>query len=241
MNEEELDILAFGAHPDDVELAAGGTLIKHVSLGKKVGIVDLTLGEMGTRGSIDERIRESQESQKIMGISVRENLDLGDCFFKNEKKELIKVIEQLRRFRPKIVICNAVSDRHPDHGRGAELVSRACFLSGLIKIETSWNNSNQKSYRPEALYHYIQDRWIDPDIIVNISDYFDQKIEAIKAYKSQFYDPDSIEPDTPISTANFLESIKARALSLGRYIHADYGEGFTAERFIGTEDLTSLI
>jgi bacillithiol biosynthesis deacetylase BshB1 len=238
---DQIDILAFGAHPDDVELAAGGTVLKHVSLGKSVAIVDLTQGEMGTRGSKEDRIREAKESSKILGISNRENLNLGDCFFEESKVELIKVIEQVRRFKPNIVLCNAINDRHPDHGRAGALVSRACYLSGLPKIKTQWNEKSQESHRPVAVYHYIQDRWIDPDVIVDISDFFDDKLKAIKAFKSQFYDPLSTEPATPISGEDFLNSIKARAIGLGRYIHTTYGEGFTAERYIGVNDLTTLL
>ena len=240
-HEDQIDVLAFGAHPDDVELAAGGTVLKHVSMGKTVVIVDLTQGEMGTRGTVKDRQREANDSSKILGITNRVNLDLGDCFFEVSNHELIKVIEQIRRFRPKIVLCNAIKDRHPDHGRGGALVSRACYLSGLSKISTQLNGANQESHRPNAVYHYIQDRWIDPDIIVDVSDFFEDKLKAIKAFKSQFYDPNSKEPETPISGEDFLKSIKARAIGLGRYINKSYGEGFTAERYMGTDDLTRLL
>ena len=237
---ESLDILAFGAHPDDVELAASGTILKHIALGKKVGVVDLTRGEKGTRGTANDRDLEAKESSKILGLNVRENLGFEDCFFENNQENLLKVISVIRRFRPKIVLCNAVSDRHPDHSRASELVSRACYLSGLSKIETSFDNANQQEFRPSAVYHYIQDYWLEPDFIVDISDFFDKKMEAILAFKTQFYNPASNLPETPISSKNFLESIKARAVALGRYIGADYGEGFTAERYIGVEDITKL-
>ncbi len=240
-NHGEIDILAFGAHPDDVELAAGGTILKHIALGKTVVIVDLTEGEMGTRGSREERLKEAKASSEVLGVLDRENLNLGDCFFEHGKTELLKVIEQVRRFRPKIVLCNSLSDRHPDHGRAGDLVSRACYLSGLRKIKTKWNNIEQESCRPHAIYHYIQDRWVDPDVIVDISDFFDIKLQSIMTYKSQFYDSKSNEPETPISSANFLKSIRARSISLGRYINADFGEGFNAERFIGINDLTTLL
>ena len=242
MNQDiKLDILAFGSHPDDVELAASGTILKHIALGKSVGVIDLTLGEMATRGNVEGRIKEVNISSKILGLNIRENLDLGDCFFEVQKKELIKVIQQIRRFQPDIVLCNATMDRHPDHARGGELVSRACYLAGLRKIKTSWENNTQQIHRPNAVYHYIQDHWIDPDFIVDVSDYFNLKLEAIKSYKSQFFNPESNEPTTPISTESFLKSIEAKGITLGRYINADYGEGFTCERFIGVKDITTLI
>ena len=237
----KLDILAFAAHPDDVELAASGTIIKHIKLGKKVGIIDLTRGEMGTRGSAEIRNEESIQSSKILGISERHNLDLGDAFFDISNENLIKVIQKIREFQPKIVFCNAVSDRHPDHARASELVSRACFMSGLQKIKTYNGDVQQDSHRPNVIYHYIQDRWIDPDIIVDVSDTFELKLKAIKCFKSQFFDPNIDEPDTPISTEHFLESIKSKAITLGRYINTEYGEGFTAERFVGVNDITTLL
>ena len=241
MNQKEsLDILAFGAHPDDVELAASGTILKHISMGKRVGVVDLTRGEMGTRGSANDRDLEAKASSKILGLHARENLGFKDCFFENDKDHLLKVIQVIRRFRPKVILCNAVTDRHPDHSRASELVSRACYLSGLSKITTSFNNSAQKSFRPNAVYHYIQDYWVDPDFIVDISNFFDTKMKAILAFKTQFYSPDSKLPETPISTESFIDSIKARAVTLGRYIGTDYAEGFTVERFIGVDDITKL-
>lgn len=240
MDTKTLDILAFAAHPDDVELATSGTIIKHISLGKKVGVVDLTRGEMGTRGSAKDREIEAGESSKIMGISTRINLGLSDCFFEENEGNLLKIIAQIRRFRPEIVLCNAVKDRHPDHSRASKLVSRACYLAGLLKIKTSHNGQNQDAFRPNAVYHYIQDRWIDPDFIVDVSPFYDKKIQAILAFKSQFFNPDSTEPDTPISSESFIESIKAKDMVLGRFINAKYGEGFTVERFLGVDDITKL-
>ena len=236
----KLDILAFAAHPDDVELAASGTLIKHIAQGKKVGIVDLTKGELGSRGSAEIRSKEASISAEIMNLDARVNLDLGDGFFEVGEEELLKVIEQIRYFRPEIVLCNAVEDRHPDHSRGSKLVSRACFLSGLQKINTEWNGEFQEAWRPKSVFHYIQDHWIDPDIIIDITDFFDSKMKAIYAFDSQFYNPDSSEKETPISSPEFLEHIKGRAISLGRLIGSKYGEGFTVERPPGVEDLFDL-
>jgi len=236
----KLDILAFAAHPDDVELAASGTLMAHISQGKKVGIVDLTKGELGSRGSAELRTKEAAIASELMNLDARVNIDLGDGFFNNSEKELLKVIEQIRHFQPDVVLCNAVSDRHPDHGRGSELVSRACFLAGLIKIETSCNGEKQVPWRPSAVYHYIQDNWIEPDFVVDISGVFDRKMEAINAYGSQFFNPKSGEPETPISSPEFIEHIKGRAIAFGRLIGARYGEGFTVERAVGVKDITSL-
>jgi len=235
-----LDILAFAAHPDDVELAASGTVVKHVSMGKTVGVVDLTKGEMGTRGTVEQRAAEAAESTKILGLSARVNLGLKDCFFDENEQDLLKIVEQIRRFNPKIVLCNAISDRHPDHSRASSLVSRACFLAGLQKIKTNFNGSQQVAFRPDAVYHYIQDRWVDPDFIVDVTAYYDKKIQSILAFKSQFFDPESVEPETPISSEGFIDSIKAKDMVLGRFINAKYGEGFTVERFLGVEDITKL-
>ncbi len=235
-----LDILAFAAHPDDVELAASGTVVKHISMGKRVGIVDLTKGEMGTRGTVEDRAAEAAESTKILGLSARVNLGLRDCFFDENEQDLLKIVEQIRRFNPKIVLCNAISDRHPDHSRASSLVSRACFLAGLQKVKTNFNGNQQVAFRPEAVYHYIQDRWVDPDFIVDVTAYYDKKIQSILAFKSQFFDPESVEPETPISSEGFIDSIKAKDMVLGRFINAKYGEGFTVERFLGVEDITKL-
>jgi bacillithiol biosynthesis deacetylase BshB1 len=237
MSFPQLHILAFAAHPDDVELAASGTLIKHIQMGYQCGIVDLTRGELGTRGNSESRDAEAKESTKIMGLSARENLNLGDGFFEINEESLLAVITQIRKFRPSIVLANAETDRHPDHGRAAALVSRACFLSGLPKIVTEGHSA----HRPQSLYHYIQDRFQKPDLIVDISDVFEQKMQAIKAFKTQFYDPNSTEPNTPISGKDFMEFLSARATEYGRTIGTKYGEGFTTERTIGTNSLIHLL
>ena len=237
----KLDILAFGAHPDDVELGCGGTLAKEIRAGKAVGIVDLTRGELGTRGSAEIRDRESERAAKILGVSVRENLGMRDGFFKNDEQHQLKIIQMVRKYRPEIVICNAIEDRHIDHGKGSRLVSDACFLSGLRRIETRFNESDQQAWRPSVVYHYIQWKNIVPDIVVDITGFIDAKIDAIMAYDSQFYKPGSNEPETPIATKNFLESIRYRAQDLGRIIGTEFGEGFTAERHLAVNRLTDLI
>ena len=234
------DILAFGAHPDDVELAASGTVAAHVALGKKVVLMDLTCGELGTRGNAGLRKKEADAAAKLLGVEKRINLDLGDGFFEINETALKKIIEQIRLFQPEIVLANAVSDRHPDHGRGGDLVSRACFLSGLIKIETQHNGQQQAAWRPKAVYRYIQDHYIRPDIVVDITPYAEIKMQSILCYSSQFYDPQSTEPATPISTPEFLENIKGRMVQMGRFINARYGEGFNVERPAGVNDLTLL-
>ncbi len=237
----KLDILAFGAHPDDVELGCGGTLAKEIALGKKVGIVDLTRGELGTRGSAEIRDQEASAAAKILGVSVRENLNMRDGFFVNDEEHQLAVIRMLRKYQPDIVLCNAIDDRHIDHGKGSKLVSDACFLSGLIKIQTEYDGQNQQPWRPKVVYHYIQWKNIDPDFVVDISGYLDKKVEAILAYGSQFYDPNSNEPTTPIATKNFLESLNYRAQDLGRLIGTDFGEGFTAERHLAVNSLENLM
>lgn len=231
----KLDILAFAAHPDDVELACSGTVIKHVRAGKKVGIIDLTRGEMGTRGDVPTRDAESIEASKILGISVRENLNLKDGFLFENEESLKEIVKAIRKYQPEIVLCNAESDRHPDHGMAGKIVSRACFLSGLIKLETE-----QKEWRPKAVYHYIQDRFMKPDVIVDISDFFEDRMKSVFAYKSQFFDPENKEPLTPIATFEFIENLKGRALQFGRLINVKYGEGFTVDRPVGTDNLMVL-
>lgn len=233
---EKLDILVFAAHPDDVELACSGTLLKHISLGYKVGIVDLTRGELGTRGSAEIRAEETRVASSILGIHSRENLGFRDGFFEIDEAHLLKVVEVIRKHRPEIILANAASDRHPDHRRAGDLVSRANFLSGLVKIETA----NQTAWRAKVVYRYIQDNYIEPDFVVDISGFEAKKLEAIKAFKSQFYDPNSTEPKTPISREDFLDFILARAKQLGRPINAEYGEGFTVERYVGVDDLFEL-
>lgn len=222
----QLDILCFGAHPDDVELGCGGTIALEVSRGKKVGIVDLTKGELGTRGNEVTRKEEASEAQKILGVDVRINLDLGDGFFENNKQNQLKVIEIIRTYQPKIVLCNAIDDRHIDHPRGAKLVSDACFLSGLTKIKTG----KYDAWRPQQVYHYIQWKNIEPDVIVDISDFIGQKLKAVKAYNTQFFDPNSDAPSTPISSKNFLDSVSYRAQDLGRLTGVAFAEGFNTAR-----------
>lgn len=236
----KLDILAFGAHPDDTELGCGGTIIKHIKLGFKVGVVDLTEGQLGSRGSVAKRYEEAESAAKIQGLSIRENLKMEDGWFKNDEESRIKVIEMIRKYKPEIVLANAISDRHPDHGRGAQLVADACFYSGLIKVETSLNDVQQEAWRPKVLYHYIQDYHIEPDFVIDVSEYWDQKIEAIMAFSSQFFNPNSDEKETPISSKSFLDFLGARARNIGRPIHAEYGEGFTIKRYIGVDNFFDL-
>jgi len=237
----KLDILAFGAHPDDVELGCGGTIAKEIALGKKVGIIDLTRGELGTRGSVEIRNRESANAAKILGVSVRENLDMRDGFFVNDESHQLEIIKMIRKYTPEIVLCNAIDDRHIDHGKGGQLVSDACFLSGLMKIETEIKGEKQDAWRPKLVYHYIQWKNIEPDFVVDITGYNEKKVEAILAYSSQFYNANSDEPETPIASKNFLESLSYRAQDLGRLIGVDYAEGFTVERYLAVNSLGDLL
>ena len=241
MNLEKVDILAFAAHPDDIELGASGTLMKHIAEGKTVAIVDLTQGELGSRGTLETRFEEAQEASKIMGVSFRTNLKMPDGFFDLSESNKRLIIQQIRRFQPTIVLANAIEDRHPDHGRSSKLVSEACFLAGLIKVETAWDGLTQKAFRPAAVYHYIQDRHIEPDFIVDVTDFVERKFECIKAYKTQFFDPNSTEPQTPISGEEFLDVLKGRMQFLGRTIGTKYAEGFTVERQIGVQSFFDLI
>lgn len=237
----KLDILAFGAHPDDVELGCAATLAKEVAIGKKVGIIDLTRGELGTRGSAELRKIEAARSAKILGVELRENLEFADGFFINDKKHQLKIIEKIRQYRPEIVLCNAIHDRHIDHAKGSSLVSDACFLSGLVKIETKSNGISQEKWRPKQVYHYIQWKNIEPDFVVNVTGFIQKKLDAVMAYSSQFYDPTSNEPETPISSKNFTDSIEYRARDLGRLIGVDYAEGFTSERLVAIDSFDKLI
>ena len=237
----KLDILAFGAHPDDVELGCGATIAKEVSLGKKVGIVDLTRGELGSRGSADLRDQEAAAAAKILGISVRENLRFADGFFINDKEHQLEVIKSIRKYKPEIVLCNAVDDRHIDHPKGSNLVSDACFLSGLIKIETELEGQQQEKWRPKQVYHYMQWKNTEPDFVVDVSGFMDIKMDAVLAYSSQFYDTNSKEAETPITSKNFTDSIQYRAKELGRLIGVNHAEGFTVERSIAITSLDKLI
>ncbi|NNG09782.1 MAG: bacillithiol biosynthesis deacetylase BshB1 [Arenibacter sp.] len=239
----KLDILVFGAHPDDAELGAGATIAKEVANGKKVGIVDLTRGELGTRGTAEIRDKEAAKAAGILGVAVRENLEFADGFFTNDREHQLEVIKMIRKYRPDTVLCNAIDDRHIDHAKGSKLVSDACFLSGLIKIDTKFSGEDswQQAWRPKLVHHYIQWKNLEPDFIVDVSDYIDIKDKAIKAYASQFYDPNSDEPETPISSKNFTDSVIYRARDLGRMVGVAYGEGFTTERFVAVKNLDSLI
>ncbi len=237
---QQIDILAFGAHPDDVELSAAGILLLHKAKGYSIGIIDLTEGELGTRGTVESRYYEAENASKILNLDVRVNLNLGDGTFQNSQLEQKKIIEQIRRFRPKIVLCNAPSDRHPDHGRASKLVLDACFFSGLRKVETKWNNEVQEPFRPEVVYHYIQDYFLEPDLVFDVTPFVDQKIAAINAFNTQFYSPDSNEPATPISGEHFLEFILGRMSGLGRFIDARYAEGLICERSPGVGNLFDL-
>ena len=236
----KLDILAFGAHPDDVELGCAGTILKEISLGKTVGIIDLTRGELGTRGSAAIRDSEANAAAKILGVSVRENLEMRDGFFVNDEKHQLEIIKMIRKYQPEIVLCNAIDDRHIDHAKGSKLVSDACFLSGLMKIETSIDGTAQTAWRPKVVYHYIQWKNIVPDFVVDITGFTDQKTEAIVAYSSQFYDPNSNEPESPITSKNFLESLNYRSRDLGRLVGVDHAEGFTVERYLAVNSLADL-
>lgn len=237
----KLDILAIGAHPDDVELGCSATLAKEISRGKKVGILDLTRGELGTRGSAEIRDAEATKAAELLGVSLRENLGFKDGFFANDELHQMEVIKMIRKYQPEIVLCNAVQDRHIDHGKGSSLVSDACFLSGLRRIETAFEGIDQKAWRPKLVYHYIQWENIKPDFVVDVTGFIDKKLEAVMAYASQFYDPNSKEPVSPISSQNFLESISYRARDLGRLIGTDYAEGYTVERFVAVDNLDQLI
>jgi bacillithiol biosynthesis deacetylase BshB1 len=237
----KLDILAIGIHPDDVELSCSGTLMKHIQLGKATGILDLSEGELGTRGTVELRRREAAAGAEIIGAVVRENLGMADGFFRNDREHQLLLIRKIREYRPEIILCNAPADRHPDQGRASALVSEACFYSGLRKIETSFGDILQEIWRPKAVYHYMQDRQLKPDLVIDISEFMDRKMKAIQAYSSQFFDPSSSEPSTPISSAQFLEFIKARNANNGRDIQADYAEAFLVERTPGVKNLFDLI
>jgi bacillithiol biosynthesis deacetylase BshB1 len=238
----KLDILAFGAHPDDVELSCSGVLAKEISKGKKVGIIDLTQGEMGTRGSKEIRAMEAENAAKILGAEIRENLEFRDAFIVNDEAHQLKVIEIIRKYQPDIVFCNAVEDRHIDHGKASELVSHACFLSGLRKLETKFNNTVQSAWRPKQVLHYIQWKEIKPDVVIDITGFMNTKQKVVLAYESQFYTENKKgEPETPISSSNFLESVTYRAQNLGRLIGTEHAEGFTLEKYPAIDSVFDLI
>lgn len=235
----KLDILAFGAHPDDVELACSGTLLKMKAQGKKIGVVDLTRGELGSRGSAELRDQEAAAASKIMGLDVRENLRFRDGFFRNDEEHQLAIVRMIRKYQPEVVLCNANFDRHPDHGRGSSVVRDAAFLSGLRKVETELEGESQKEWRPKKVFQYIQDHPLPPDFVVDVSDYIEGKIASIQAYGSQFFNPNRKEgePETYISGKGFFEQIKARAREMGHLVGVDHGEGFIAERPLRVEDL----
>lgn len=239
----KLDILVFGAHPDDIELGCGATIAKEIAHGKKIGMVDLTQGELGTRGSVKTRYDEAAKAAKILGVSVRENLQMADGFFLNDREHQLAIVKMIRKYRPETVLCNAIDDRHIDHGKAGKLVSDACFLSGLVKIDTKLDGDDQwqEAWRPKHVYHYIQWKNIEPDFVVDVSGYIEKKIEAVMAYATQFYNPKSDEPQTPISSKNFTDSIEYRARDLGRLIGAEHAEGFTVERYAAVERIGDLI
>jgi len=236
----QVDILAFGAHPDDVELSAAGLILKSVKQGRRVAVVDLTQGELGSRGTIETRYAEAAAAAEIMQLSGRVNLKMADGFFEHNAENLLKVVEQIRYFKPQIVLANAIQDRHPDHAKGSKLVSEACFLAGLRRIETTYDGKSQEIHRPKVVYNYIQDRHIKPDFVVDVTDFAEEKFKAILAYKTQFFDPASTEPKTPISGEEFQEFLKGRMLEFGRQAGVRYAEGFTVERVIGVEDIFGL-
>jgi N-acetylglucosamine malate deacetylase 1 len=238
----KLDILVIAAHPDDAELCCAGTILKHISMGQKVGIVDLTLGQLGTRGTPQIRLAESAEATRVMGLHVRENLEFRDGFFANDEAHQMALVRVIRRYQPNIVLANAIDDRHPDHGRGALLANDACFKAGLRMLETSEDDGTpQTAWRPKNVYHYIQDRYIKPDFIVDVSAFWDKRMEAVRAFKSQFHDPQSNEPESYLTNPAFLKFIEARAREFGHNIGVEFGEGFTSYKKIGINNLFDLI
>lgn len=237
----KLHILAIGAHPDDVELGCTGTLINHIRKGQKAGVLDLTEGELGSRGTVQSRYEEAQASAAVLGLSMRTNLKMADGFFQNNREHQLQIIRILRHYQPEIILANALADRHPDHGRAGRLIADACFFSGLRKIETEWEGKPQTAWRPKKIFHYIQDRFTEPDLVVDISASFEQKMKAISCFKTQFFNDDSGEPETYISNPGFLEKIRNRASQLGHRIGVQYGEGFRVESHLGVSDLDQLI
>jgi bacillithiol biosynthesis deacetylase BshB1 len=237
----KLDILVIAAHPDDAEISCGGTIAKHVALGYKVGIVDITKGELGTRGTPEIREQEAIQASKILKVSARENLGLRDGFFQKSEEEKLKVVAAIRKYQPEIILANAIYDRHPDHGRAAELIDDCCFLAGLVKVETKSAGVLQSAWRPKAVYHFIQSQFIQPDLVVDVSEFWETKMESLRAFKSQFYDPTSKEPETFISNPGFMKLIESRGQELGYAIGVKYGEGFTVNRYAGVKNLFDLV
>jgi bacillithiol biosynthesis deacetylase BshB1 len=236
----KVDILAFGAHPDDVELSCSGTLLKHIAMGKTAAVIDLTAGELGTRGTAQTRQEETKNASAILGLSARVNLHMPDGFFDFSRENMLAVVQAIRTYQPQVVLANALSDRHPDHGRAAKLVADACFYSGLLKIETQASGVVQKPWRPDAVYHYIQDRHHRSDFVIDITDFMEKKMEAVMAFKTQFYNPQSKEPQTLISNKEFLDFLYARAAEMGRPVNVKYAEGFVAARTPAIHSLFDL-
>jgi N-acetylglucosamine malate deacetylase 1 len=233
----KLDILAFGAHPDDVELAASGTILKHIAFGRKIGIIDLTLGQLGSRGSVALRKEEAADASKILKLAVRENLGMEDGFFENDQSHQMKVVRMIRKYQPEIVLANATEDRHPDHSKGSKLVSDSCFLSGLVALKTNEEEKEQIAWRPKAIYHYIQDRYQKPDFVIDVSPYWQERMKSVMAYSSQFYNGKNEGNQTPISSKEFLNFLEARAREFGRQINCEFGEGYTVERTLEMKEL----
>lgn len=237
----KVDILAIGVHPDDVELCASGTVMRHIAQGRSVGLLDLTAGELGTRGNSEIRIREADAAAKYMGVEFRENAGLRDGFFSQNEENLLPIVRFIRHYQPTIVLTNALKDRHPDHGRAADLVYQACFLAGLVKIQTQWNGALQSRWRPQTIYHFIQDQQLHPHLVIDITGYMQRKMEAIMCFKSQFYDPESQDMSSPISGQDFLHFIQAAARVAGRWIGAEFAESFNVRRPIGVNDFFDLL
>lgn len=237
----KFDILAFGVHPDDVELGCAGTLMAAIQQGKKVGLIDLTRGELGTRGNAETRFAESAAAARVIGLHARENLEMEDGFFEHNKENVMKVITTIRKYSPEIIICNAPEDRHPDHGRSCKLVTDAAFLSGLRKIETTLEGKQQQAWKPKYVFHYIQDKYLEPDFVFDVTEFHKRKMEAIQCYATQFYNPELDEPNTYISSPEFLESVASRDIILGKRIGVKYAEGFISEKMIGIRSFDAFI
>jgi len=241
MVKNKVDILAIGVHPDDVELGCGATILKQIDLGCTVGILDLTRGELGTNGSGAIRLKEAEAARKFAKVKLRENLKMADGFFENSKANKLKLVKYLRKYQPDIVLANAISDRHPDHARAAQLIEDACFLSGLIKVKTTLNKKAQQAWRPRKVWHYIQDHHIEPDLVIDVTGYLAKKIDFVRCYKSQFFSAKATNKKTPISTKAFLDNLKGRALAHGRRIGVEHGEGFTCKEYVGAADLRQVL
>lgn len=236
----KLDILAIAVHPDDAELCCAGTILKHIDMGYTAGIVDLTEGELGTRGSGPLRLKEAEAASKVLGLSARENLGMPDGFFKHSKENLISIAKMVRKYQPDVVLTNALSDRHPDHGRASKLVSDACFIGGLVKVETELDGQKQDRWRPRAVYHFIQDHMLQPDFCVDITPYYERKLDTIRCFSSQFYDPESKEPESPISGKDFFDYVEAYSRAYGRRIGVTFAEGYNVERPLGIRNILEV-